>query len=63
MEVLALELASFPTVAVKMRAEKLYFYLWSEEPFFFLMPLSCGAVYVGVSRPHLKDIHFQQTSS
>lgn len=59
--VLALELASLPTTGVKIRLRNLYFYLCSEDP--FLIPFSCGAICVGVSRQYLKNVHFQQTSS
>lgn len=57
----ALESPSLPTLGVRTRLGKGYFYLWSEEPF---SPLSsCQAVFVGGSRQCFKNIHFQQTSS
>lgn len=56
-----MELASLPTTGVKIRLRNLYFYLCSEDP--FLIPFSCGAICVGVSRQCLKNVHFQQTSS
>lgn len=57
----ALESPSLPTLRVRGRLGKGYFYLWGEEPF---SPLSsCQAVFVGGSRQCFKNIHFQQTSS
>lgn len=56
-----MELASLPTTGVKIQLRNLYFYLCSEDP--FLIPFSCGAICVGVSRQCLKNVHFQQTSS
>lgn len=57
----ALESPSLPTLAVRGRFGKSYFYLWGEEPFSLLS--SCQAVFVGGSRQCFKNIHFQQTSS